>query len=307
MINPFFKEISPFCYNYFSTLLSAVENNTRRFPQAIIFEGIDTKLQFLFTLELACELNSIHHDKAVCEKWIKNHSHPTVNYISQIHNKPDDDDTKSVISTKQAKVIESSIKTTSDYHRFFIFFSSQQYNYTADELKYFEILGYNSDINYSIEPLEYTTFHERALNILLKSVEEPPEKTTFVFLTNSKENILPTITSRCQVFKIGNYVKNTANPEIQKLFNFYPEINYTNAYELSDVLLNYAKNNEVNILTILNEFTLYLKSLIAFNISQYQKLTSDIKIINQASKMIKGNVNPKNSVETMFFRLARGY
>ena len=301
MINSYFKEISPFCYNYFSTLLSAVDDNIRQFPQAIIFEGMDTKLQFLFTLELAIALNSKNQNSDTNKKWIKSHSHPAITYVSQIHNKPDDD------SSKTVKSIELSLNTTSDYHRFFIFFSSKEYTYNDNELKDFEDLGYSTDINFSIEPLEYKTFNDRALNILLKCTEEPPNNTTFVFLTNSKENILPTIASRCQIFKFTNHMARQNKFHINNLFNFYPEINYSNAYELSEILLNYTKNNQIDTLDLLSEFISYIKNLIISNQDSYNRILTDVKIINQASKMIKANVSEKNTLETMFIRLARGY
>lgn len=41
-----------------------------------------------------------------------------------------------------------------------------------------------------------------AANRLLKIVEEPPEKTVFIFVTHSPEKVLQTIASRCQSFRV---------------------------------------------------------------------------------------------------------
>lgn len=42
----------------------------------------------------------------------------------------------------------------------------------------------------------------QAANKLLKIIEEPPEKTVFILITENAEDILPTILSRCQVVKV---------------------------------------------------------------------------------------------------------
>jgi DNA polymerase III gamma/tau subunit len=43
--------------------------------------------------------------------------------------------------------------------------------------------------------------HETA-NRLLKLVEEPPEKTIFIFITHAPEKVLQTIFSRCQSIRV---------------------------------------------------------------------------------------------------------
>ncbi len=307
MINEFFKEKSPFCYNYFSILFEQIKENKRDFPQAIIFEGIDTKLQYLFSLELARILNCTSDENCTNCKWIKSFSHPAVNNVSQIHFKSEDDTAKTVISVKQAREIESNLKITSDYHRFFIFFSSKEYEYDDFELSDFEKLGYSTQINFSIEPLEISTFNPATLNALLKSVEEPPKNTTFVFLTKSRENILPTITSRCLVFKLSSNSAFQTNEKIKELASFYFNLSYQNAYEISEKIINFSIENQLDIKDTLNEINCYLKDLIQQNPSSYLKIINDIKIINQATKMIKSKVNEKNAIETMLFRLVRGY
>ncbi len=307
MINEFFKEKSPFCYNYFSILFEQIKENKRDFPQAIIFEGIDTKLQYLFSLELARILNCTSDENCTNCKWIRSFSHPAVNNVSQIHFKSEDDTAKTVISVKQARQIENSLKITSDYHRFFIFFSSKEYEYEDFELSDFEKLGYSTNINFSIEPLEFSTFNPATLNALLKSVEEPPKNTTFVFLTKSRENILPTITSRCLIFKLSSNSNCPTSEKIKALASFYFDLNYYNIYETSEKIINFSIENQMSLTDTLDEINCYLKDLIQQNSDSYFKIINDIKIINQTTKMIKSKVNEKNAIETMLFRLVRGY
>lgn len=311
MLNPIFKNKFPFATNYFSELLNLVFENKRNFPQSIIFEGTDTKTQYLFALELARILNCQKDKSQNCDcincNWIRTHSHPAINNVSEIHFKGEGDESKTVISAKQAREIEKNLTLSSDYHRFFIFFSSDEKEYDPFELSDFQELNYSSDINFSIKPLNYNTFHSTTPNALLKSIEEPPAKTTFIFLTKSKEDILPTIVSRCLVFKLSGSKEKLNYNDILSLISTYPNINYKNAFDVSQNAQAYIKENNENLETFLNKILEYLKDLLKQNIQMSPKINQDIKIINEAIKHSKANMSDKNILDTMFLRLARGY
>ncbi len=314
MINEYFKEKFPFAYNYFSELFELIKQNKKEFPQAIILEGNDTKNQYLFALELARILNCENNDKIDCScincKWIKSFSHPAINNISQIHFKGEGDESKTVISVKQARKIEQNLSLSSDYHRFFIFFSSEEKTYNDDELKNFRTLGYNEEnINFSIEPLNLSTFHPTTPNALLKSIEEPPKRTTFVFLTKSKEDILQTIVSRCQTFKLNSKKEKLSYKEIYPIVSMYPKIDYFQALDISDNLQKYLKENS-NIDFVLNQFLEFLKDLIKennFNSELIIKIRKDIDFINKAIKQSKANISDKIVLDTLMLKIARGY
>lgn len=57
--------------------------------------------------------------------------------------------------------------------------------------------GYTSVVVYLPEKMNST-----AANKLLKILEEPPAQTLFVMITHSPERLLPTILSRCQLFRL---------------------------------------------------------------------------------------------------------
>ena len=164
MINELFKTKFPFVYNYFSNLLESRFLNI--FPQSIIFESSDTKNSYYFALELARNLNCKNDKSTNCNctncKWIKPYTHPAVNNVSQIHFKGEDDDTKTQISVKQAREIEKSLTLSSDYHKFFIFFSSSNSESEGNEYGY-------SEINHTIEPLNTHIFNLSTANALLKN------------------------------------------------------------------------------------------------------------------------------------------
>lgn len=312
MINKYFETKFPFAYDYFSKLLSAAKNNERKFPQALIFEGEDTVSQYLFSLELARNLNCKNYENQNCEctncKWIKTFSHPAVNNVSQLHFKSEDDETKTVISAKQAKEIERSLTLSSDYHRVFIFFSSGKKEYTNSNLSCFSALGYSDNIDYSIKPLDLKTFHPTTPNALLKSIEEPPQKTTFIFLTKSKENILSTIVSRCFTFKLSSSVNKIDYSDIVPIFQSYPETDYKKAIFAADELINLAKEQGAE--EILNKIAEYLKDLMIKNISNNalsSRIQNDITIVSEAIKHSRANISDKIVFEGLMLRLLRGY
>ncbi len=308
MINPYFKEKFPFAYNYFSTLLELKKQNKRSFCQALVFEGTDTAGQYLFALELARNLNChTQEENCLCTncKWIKTYCHPAVNNVSQIHFKGEGDETKTMISTKQVLEIEKNLSLLSDYHRFFIFFSSQNKNLSEDKKREFEKLGYSSDIQYTIDPLDLKTFHYASPNALLKSIEEPPKNTTFVFLTNSRENILPTIVSRCQVFKLAGRKTSFNYDKITDILNKYPNIDYENAIDISSSLYEFIKNGNINLDELLNQILQYFSDLYKTNFSN--KILNDINLTNNAIKMYKASMQDKIVLDTLFLQIARGY
>ncbi len=314
MLCNYFKNKFPFAFNYFSNFLSLVKEGKREFPQALIFEGADTKNQYLFALELARILNCEKDGSIDCDcincRWIRNHTHPCVNNVSQIHFKGENDESRSVISVKQAAEIEKGLSLSSDYHRFFIFFSSKEHKYNEDELSFFRELLYDDNINYSIEPLNYQTFNPATLNALLKSIEEPPKRTTFVFLTKSREDILATIVSRCQVFKLSGEKNKVNYSDILPMIKIYPNITYQNCFDVSDNFQKYIKDENIDLQDVLNMFLEFLKDLLKQNVANSDfvlKINNDIKIVNDAIKYKKANMQDKIVFDTMFLKIARGY
>ena len=311
MLNLSFQNKFPFAFRYFNELLNLVFENKRDFPQALILEGADTKTQYLFALELARILNCQGDKSETCDcincKWIKTHSHPAINNVSQRHFKGEGDESKTVISAKQAREVEKNLMLSSDYHRFFIFFSSAEKEYDPFELMDFQNLNYSTNIDFDIKPLTFATFHPTTPNALLKSIEEPPKRTTFVFLTKSKEDILPTIVSRCQVFKLSGLKEKLNYNDIIPLISSYPNIDYKSAFDISDNIQKYLKENNVDIELTLNKFLEYLKDLIKQNPTMSAKINQDIKIINDSIKQSRANMSDKIILDTMFLRLARGY
>ena len=158
------EEKYPFLMKYFK---SGVENSTKNIAPCILFYGSDLDAQYSLALEIARLLNCTGDESASCNclncNWIRQNQHPAVLTISKVDNKPSNDESKTVISIEQARMIKNDLLVTSEYHRVLIF---------CDKDKDGNILGLNE-----------SNFQEPTANALLKTFEEPPSNTTFVFLT----------------------------------------------------------------------------------------------------------------------------
>ena len=118
-------------------------------------------------------------------RWIKEQTHPAVKIYTRLDFKDGTDDEDSTkgkknINISQAKSIINELAVTSDYHRVYIFC--------------------DRDDDGNLLPLNQVNFPEATSNALLKTFEEPPKNTTFIFLTNDKTDIISTVVSRAQSF-----------------------------------------------------------------------------------------------------------
>ena len=171
----------PFLTNYFTQALSA---NNRALPQSILFYGSDFEAQYTLATEIARLLNCKNDKTDDCEclncKWIRENSHPAILTISRLDNKPDDDESKTVISIKQSQMIKESLMSASEFHRVYIFC--------------------DRDEEGNISGLNALNFQAETANSLLKIIEEPQPGVTFIFLTRYIDDVLSTIISRSQCF-----------------------------------------------------------------------------------------------------------
>ena len=218
MFHPIFKRKFEYFTNYFE---AALKNEKRSFAQSIVLYGQDTFAQYYLSLELARLLNCQKEGTYDCDcincSWIRNNQHPAVLSITKNDNKPSDDTSSKVISIKQTLMINNSLINSSDYYRVFIFTDSDIGEMTEIEKKHADEF---SDLNFKFpqenwipRPLNRDVLIEASANSLLKSIEEPPERTLFLFLTEDKEDMIETIISRSQSFYIPAFNAQRYNTE----------------------------------------------------------------------------------------------
>ena len=180
---------NPELVKYFT---SAIKDESKNVAHCLLFWGGDTKNQCELALELARLLNCKKDGAIDCDcqncRWIREQTHPAVKIYTRLDFKESDnnsdDEEKSTgkknINVAQARAIISELLVSSDYHRVYIFC--------------------DRDEDGNLLPLNQQNFPEVTSNALLKTFEEPPSNTTFIFLTKDKTDVISTVVSRAQAF-----------------------------------------------------------------------------------------------------------
>lgn len=310
MISEVLSKEFAFASDYFNTLL---KEQVFKFPQSLVFEGMDIFGQIFFALELARILNCTGDKSQMCKcincTWIKEGKHPAVIFVSQLDFKPQNDDTKTVISTKQVQEIVKTLEVTSDFHRVFIFLDAKASALdTADKeilKKYSELSFLLPEDNWKPSGLTYKTFHPKAPNALLKSVEEPPLRTSFIFLTKNREEIMQTIVSRSQTFKLPSLNTRVQDNSVGKFFENYPNISLEDAFEISQAFQNYL--DTLSPTTVLDSAQDYFGELLKANLQNKglaQIIRRDINLFTKAKKQLGASMSPKVVFDSLLIELS---
>ena len=274
----------PFLTKYFEQVLKGEKHPI---PQSILFYGNDLASQYILAKEIARFLNCKEGKTDECEclncKWIRENSHPEVVTISRVDSKPADDDSKTVISVKQAAMIKERLVNDSEYHRVFIF---------CDRDDEGNILGLNRQ-----------NFQDGAANALLKTIEEPQPGITFIFLTRSTDDVLSTIVSRSQCFFVPSF--ETVDYDcslIKDLFENYWQFKHSEVFDISQKLQDKVKELGVN--KILDGIQNYILSVLKSN-PQNIEFIEHIKVLEECKKQAKLGIKPANIFDDMCLKLIK--
>ena len=274
----------PFLTNYFTQALSA-EN--RALPQSILFYGSDFEAQYTLANEIARLLNCKNDKSDDCEclncKWIRENSHPAVLTISRIDNKPDDDESKTVISIKQSQMIKESLMSASEFHRVYIFC--------------------DRDDEGNISGLNQLNFQAETANSLLKIIEEPQPGVTFIFLTRYIDDVLSTIISRSQCFFVPS--KKSVNYDfsaIEGVFTDYLSFKRKDVFDISQKLQDMSKDTPIQ--TILDGIQNYMLQLLKSN-PRETELIKHIEFVEEAKKQARLGMRPINIFDDLCLKLIK--
>ena len=280
------RENYPFLINYFT---KGIENENKNVAHCILFYGTDIQAQYDLALEIARMLNCSGDKSPECNclncKWIRENQHPAVLTISKVDNKPANDDSKTVISIEQARMIKNDLLVSSDYHRVLVF---------CDKDKDGNLCGLN-EIN----------FQEPTANALLKTFEEPPSRTTFFFLTKDKTDMISTIISRAQCFFVPSMKEEPRDYSLVKdTFDGYLELERNEVLDLNDKILALVRENDP--MEVLVQIQNYMAELLKSNLHNRIlkiKLIHDINAVEKAKKELLLNMNINTIIETLCFSL----
>ncbi len=274
----------PFLANYFTTLLNA---DDKPLPQSLLFYGSDISAQYALANEIARLLNCKGDKSDTCEclncKWIKENSHPAVMTISRVDNKPEDDDSKTVISVKQAALIKEKLVNTSEFHRVFIFCDRDDDGNPAG--------------------LNQINFQAETANSLLKIIEEPQPGVTFIFLTRNIDDLLSTIISRSQCFFVPSKEKSSYDYALIKgIFENYWNFERKNVFDISQRLQDLTKDNDIS--NVLDNIQNYILAVVKQNPKQ-NKFIEHIKVLEESKKQAKLGIRPANIFDDLCLKLIK--
>ena len=255
----------PFLTNYFE---NSINNPNLRLSHSLLLYGNDLESQYILAKEIARLLNCTGDKSDNCQclncQWIREETHPAVLTISRKDNKPSDDNSTTVISVKQSEMIRNSLLTTSEFHRVFIFC--------------------DKDDNGNIKGLNRFNLQDAAANSLLKVIEEPSEKVTFIFLTQDKNDLISTIISRSQCFFVPTKIRQEYNYKlIEGVMNNYWEIKRADAFNVSEQLSKLS--DEATPQKVLEQLQNYILTILKQN-PKDTFFIDDMKSIEQAKKEI---------------------
>lgn len=272
----------PFLTNYFT---KALESEIHPFPQSVLFYGNNLDAQYTLATEIARLLNCNESRADNCEclncKWIREGSHPAIMTISRLDNKPEDDESKTVISVKQSAMIKERLMNASEFHRVFIFC--------------------DRDDDGNIAGLNQMNFQADTANSLLKIIEEPQGKVTFIFLTRYINDLLPTIISRSQCFFVP--AKEPVSYDyslISSVFENYWEFKRSEIFDISDKLQNLAKEHGMK--KLLDGIQNYILMILKSNPKQ-TNFIKHLEIVEECQKQAKLGIKPANILDDMCLKI----
>lgn len=220
----FFKEIQG-QQSLQNTLTNAFQN--QHLAHALIFNGREGSANLALALALArylhCENKQGNESCGKCNSCLKHHKliHPDFNFIFPIATtkKVDSKPTcQNFLPDFRKIILKNPYFDLSDW-LFFIGADDKQGNIPAEESrKIINIL--------SMKPFEAEhkllliwlpeMMNVQAANALLKVLEEPPQKTTFLLVCNSPQSLLPTILSRVQPVVVPDFSEIEISTYLQK-------------------------------------------------------------------------------------------
>ncbi|MBR6301690.1 hypothetical protein IKR55_03030 [bacterium] len=263
-------------------------DTSKNISHCLLFWGPDINLQCALALEIARLLNCSKDKSPDCDclncRWIKEQSytpdksHPAVKIYTRLDFKEassssDEDDENSTkgkknITIEQAKAIIGELAVSSDYHRVYIFC--------------------DRDADGNLLPLNLINFPEATSNALLKTFEEPPKNTTFIFLTKDPSDIISTVVSRSQAFFVPSVLENNQDFSlVEDIISNYWTFDRNSVLEFQQKILNLAQENDpMDVFTQMQNYMLAVMKANGQNKHLFYKMLEDMKYVEDAKVQI---------------------
>jgi hypothetical protein len=188
-------------------------------------------------------------------RWVTQNAHPAVLTISrltyQVNDKgelmsPDELEKQgkkasapTQIKTDQVGRLIQQLGISSEANRVVIFTDVEELpaSVTSPVVPPFEWrnIETNEARSFHVRPLDRSIFNPFSVNKFLKTLEEPPQRTVFFFITETEEQLLETIVSRCQVVPCFALNGNAEEVPLPQSYQDFVAALFRKALEESDV------------------------------------------------------------------------
>jgi DNA polymerase-3 subunit delta' len=214
------KRVSQRIFKYFDSVIKKNEVS-----HAYLFSGSNSKLRRDTAYQTAALLNCQDAEKkpcGICSSCVKifNNSHPDI----------------IIIEPEGASIKISAVREL-----------QKKLGYKKYEAEYKIVI--------IIDANKMTT---EASNCLLKVLEEPLGPTVFLLLTENRQNLLPTIISRCQNIYLG--LENNFE-EMNEFQKYLPKIFNGDKYQALEVAAGFEKSHSNDIQIFLTNFLFWFRDL----------------------------------------------
>jgi DNA polymerase III subunit delta' len=261
-------------------------------------------LALAYATYISCENRTDSDSCGICKSCVK--------YEKMIH--PDLHFVFPVIKGKKVTdpVSDNFIEEWRDFVRMRPFFSA---NHWFDSLEVGNAQGgiFASEASEIIKKLSLKSFesdfkimiiwlpekmHLSTANKLLKMIEEPPEKTLFLLVSDESDKVIPTILSRCQLVKIHPFTNNEIENYLIHRFNLTTD----KAADVAQV----ANGNIIRAIGLCEDEESFLRNLVRFkNLMRFAWKRDIISIISWSEEMAATGREAQKNFVSFSLRLLR--
>ncbi|MDQ1296838.1 MAG: polymerase subunit delta [Bacteroidota bacterium] len=182
-------------------------------------------LALAYSKYISCENRTEHDSCGICKSCVKYEKliHPDLHFVFPvIKNKKDSEPVSDSYIEEWREFVKKSPWFTLNNWLDSIEVGNAQGLIFASEageiIKKLSLKTFESDFKIMIIWLP-EKMHQATANKLLKMIEEPPEKTLFLLVSEDPDKVIPTILSRCQLIRIPGFTKNNIRDFLIRKYN----------------------------------------------------------------------------------------
>ena len=163
---------------------------------------------------------------------------------------------------------------------------------------------YSKFNNYVI--INENKMNESSSNALLKFLEEPEDNIIGFLIVGNKENVLPTIKSRCEIIHVDYDIENNFDEELLKVAYEYEDklFNSDDIFINKDIILSkYSEREDIEKILLILFYKYY--NILLENLSEKDKYEKIIGILQNKLNLIQFNVNLELLLDSLVIEMRK--